>query len=71
MTEQKEARETAISYKKEFEKDLEICIEAMEAIRDDLELRRTRSSRNRRLAEKRGAVYGLSQAGGARRHLAT
>ena len=41
MTEQKEARETAISYKKEFEKDLEICIEAMEANPDDLELRRT------------------------------
>ncbi len=40
-TEQKEARETAISYKKEFEKDLEICIEAMEANPDDLELRRT------------------------------
>ena len=41
MTEQKEARETAIAYKKEFEKDLEICIEAMEANPDDLELRRT------------------------------
>jgi hypothetical protein len=41
MTEQKDAREIAISYKKEFEKDLEICIEAMEANPDDLELRRT------------------------------
>src|SRR5258708_36802131 len=41
MTEQKQARETAISNKKKFEKDLEICIEAMEANPDDLELRRT------------------------------
>ena len=41
MTEQKEARETAISYRKEFERDLAICIEAMKANPDDLELRRT------------------------------
>jgi hypothetical protein len=41
MTEQKEAGETAISYKKEFEKDLKICTAAMEANPDDLELRRT------------------------------
>jgi hypothetical protein len=41
MTEQKDARDTAISYKKEFEKDLKICVEAMEANPDDLELRRT------------------------------
>jgi hypothetical protein len=41
MTEQKEARETAISYKKKLEKDLKICTAAMEANPDDLELRRT------------------------------
>jgi hypothetical protein len=41
MTEQKEARETAISYKKELELDLEICTAAIEADPDNLELRRT------------------------------
>jgi hypothetical protein len=41
MTEQKDARETAISYKKEFEKSLENCTAAMEANPDDLDLRRT------------------------------
>ena len=40
MTEQKEARETAISNKKKFEKDLKICTAAMEANPDNLELRR-------------------------------
>jgi hypothetical protein len=41
MTEQKEARETALFNKKEFEKNLQICIKAMEADPDNLELRRT------------------------------
>jgi hypothetical protein len=41
MTEQKDARETAIFIKKKFERDLAICIKAMEANPDDLELRRT------------------------------
>ena len=41
MTEQKDARETAILNRREFERDLEICAEAMEANPDDLELRRT------------------------------
>ncbi len=40
MTEQKDARETLIYNKKEFEKNLERCIKAMEADPDDLELRR-------------------------------
>ena len=41
MTEQKEAREMALSNKKKFEKDLKICTAAMEANPDDLDLRRT------------------------------
>ncbi len=41
MTEQKDARETALFYKKKFEKDLKICIKAMETDPDNLELRRT------------------------------
>jgi hypothetical protein len=41
MTEQKDARETALFNKKEFEKDLEICIKAMETDPTNLELRRT------------------------------
>ncbi len=41
MTEQKDARETLIYNKKKFEKDLKICIKAMETDPDNLELRRT------------------------------
>jgi hypothetical protein len=41
MTEQKEAREIALYNKREFERDLEICINAMEADPDNLVLRRT------------------------------
>jgi hypothetical protein len=41
MTEQKQAGETAISYKRELEKNLKICTAAIEANPDDLELRRT------------------------------
>jgi len=41
MTEQKDARETAILDRKEYELDLEICIKAMEADPNNLELRRT------------------------------
>jgi hypothetical protein len=58
MTEQKEAREMALYNKKEFEKDLKICINAMEADPDNLELRRT----HRELAKivewlKKGAPF--------------
>jgi hypothetical protein len=41
MTEQKDAQETALFNKKEFELNLEICIKAMETDPDNLELRRT------------------------------
>jgi len=41
MTEQKDARETALINRKQFEKSLESCIKAMEADPDNLELRRT------------------------------
>ena len=40
MSEQKDAQEMALYNKKEFEKNLERCIKAMEADPDDLELRR-------------------------------
>lgn len=58
MTEQKEARETLIYNKKEFEKGLERCIKAMEADPDNLELRRT----HKKLAQitdwiRRGAPF--------------
>jgi hypothetical protein len=41
MTEQRDARERAISYKKDFEKDLKKCAEAIEKNPDDLDLGRT------------------------------
>jgi hypothetical protein len=41
LTEQKDAQETALHHKREFERDLEICIKAMEADPNNLELRRT------------------------------
>jgi hypothetical protein len=56
MTEQKDARETLIYNKKEFEKNLERCIKAMEANPDDLELRR-RAHADSRLDWKGRAVY--------------
>jgi len=41
LTEQREAQETALDNKSKFERDIEICITAMEANPDNLELRRT------------------------------
>jgi hypothetical protein len=41
MTEQKDAQEMALYNKRKFERDLEICIKAMEADPNNLELRRT------------------------------
>jgi hypothetical protein len=41
LTAQKDAQETALHNKREFERDLEICIKAMEADPNNLELRRT------------------------------
>ncbi len=41
LTEQREAQETALYNKSKFERDIEICIAAMEADPDNLELRRT------------------------------
>jgi len=41
MTEQRDAQERALSYKKDLEKDLEKLTKAIEANPDDLELRRT------------------------------
>ena len=41
LTEQREAQETALDNKSKFERDIEICITAMEADPDNLELRRT------------------------------
>jgi hypothetical protein len=41
MTEQRDAQERAISYKKDFEKDLKKCAEAIEKNPDDLDLGRT------------------------------
>jgi hypothetical protein len=41
MTEQRDAQERALSYKKELEKDLAKLTKAIEANPDDLELRRT------------------------------
>ncbi len=41
LTEQREAQETALDNKRKFERDLEICITAMETSPDNSELRRT------------------------------
>jgi hypothetical protein len=61
MTEQKEAREMALYNKKKFEKDLKICTAAMGANPDNLEAAQGTQETHEscRLAEKRGAVYGV------------